>query len=56
MKRVLNFQGSDGKYRLPNEYELNQLLVNDSRYNSTSTAKNESVNTAQTLMNRLRIG
>jgi hypothetical protein len=56
MKRVLNFQGSDGKYRLPNEYELNQLLVNDSRYNSTSTAKNESINMAQTLMNRLRIG
>jgi len=55
-KRILNFQGSDGKYRLPNDYELNELLKNDSRFARTSTAKNESVNTFQTLMNRLRIG
>lgn len=55
-KQVFNFQGSDGKYRLPNEYELNQLLLNDSRYARTSTAKNESVNAFQTLANRLRIG
>ena len=56
MKRILNFQGSDGAYRLPNDYELNQLLLNDSRYAKTSTAKNESVNAAQALTSRLRIG
>ena len=55
-KKILNFQGSDGTYRLPNEYELNELLKNDSRYAKTSMAKNESVNAFQTLMNRLRIG
>ena len=55
-KKLLNFQGSDGKYRLPNDYELQQLLLNDSRYARTSTAKNESVNAFQTLANRLRIG
>ena len=56
MKKILNFQGSDGKYRLPNDYELNQMLLNDSRYARTSTAKNESINTAQALTSRLRIG
>lgn len=55
-KKIFNFQGSDGTYRLPNEYELNELLKNDSRFAKTSMAKNESVNAFQTLMNRLRIG
>lgn len=55
-KKLLNFQGADGKYRLPNDYELNQMLLNDPRYAKTSTAKNESINTAQALTNRLRIG
>ena len=53
MKQILNYQGSDGKYRLPNEYELNQLLVNDSRYARTSTARNESINAGQALTSRL---
>lgn len=56
MKKILNFQGSDGKFRLPNDYELNQLLLNDPRYAKTSTAKNESINTAQALTSRLRLG
>lgn len=56
MKRILNFQGTDGKYRLPNDYELNQLLVNDPRYGRTSTAINESINTAQSLASKLRLG
>lgn len=56
MKKILNFQGSDGTYRLPNDYELNQLLVNDPRYAKTSTAKNESINAAQALTSRLRLG
>ena len=55
-KKIFNFQGSDGTYRLPNDYELNELLKNDSRFAKTSMAKNESVNMFQTLMNRLRIG
>lgn len=55
-KKIFNFQGSDGTYRLPNDYELNELLKNDSRFAKTSTAKNESVNAFQTLANRLGLG
>lgn len=51
--QMLNFQGSDGTYRLPNELEKNQLYIKDPRFARTSTAINNSVNTVQTLRNRL---
>lgn len=51
--RLLNFQGSDGKYRLPNEYEIGQAVISDSRYGKTSTAKNEAVNLFQSFKNAI---
>lgn len=53
-QQVLNFKGDDGKYRLPNDFELNQLVMKDKRYDSTSGAINTAVNMAQTLRNALR--
>ena len=53
-QQVLNFKGEDGKYRLPNDLELNQLMMNDKRYDSTSGAINTAVNMAQSLRNALR--
>lgn len=52
--KVLNFKDEKGNYRLPNDFELNDLVVNDSRYDGTSTAINTAVNMAQTLRNALR--
>jgi hypothetical protein len=54
MVRMLNFQGANGEYRLPNEYERSQLIAKDKRFSQTSTAINSAVNTVQTLRNRLR--
>lgn len=51
--KALNFKGEDGKYRLPNEFELNDMVMNDSRFGGTSTAINTAVNMAQTLKNAL---
>jgi hypothetical protein len=53
-QQVANFKGEDGKYRLPNDFELNQLVMKDKRYDSTSGAINTAVNMAQTLRNALR--
>ena len=47
--KLLNFQGADGKFRLPNQYEIDQAIKSDSRYGATSTAKNEAVNLFQSL-------
>lgn len=52
--KALNFKGDDGKYRLPNEFEIRDMVVNDSRYGETSEAINTAVNMAQTLKNALR--
>lgn len=52
--KVLNFKDDKGNYRLPNDFELNDLVVNDKRYDGTSTAINTAVNMAQTLKNALR--
>lgn len=52
--QALNFKGEDGKYRMPNDFELNQLMMNDKRYDSTSGAINTAVNMAQSLRNALR--
>jgi len=53
MKKFLNFQGSDGKYRLPNDYEIEQEVKKDSRYQKTSRAKNDVVNLFQSLKDQL---
>jgi hypothetical protein len=53
-QQVLNFKGEDGKYRMPNDFELNNLVVNDKRNDATSTSINTAVNMAQTLRNALR--
>lgn len=52
--KALNFKGDDGKYRLPNEFEIRDMVINDSRYGETSEAINTAVNMAQTLKNALR--
>lgn len=52
--KVLNFKDEKGNYRLPNDFELNSLVVKDSRYDGTSTAINTAVNMGQSLRNALR--
>jgi hypothetical protein len=51
--KLLNFQGADGKFRLPNQYEIDQAVMSDSRFGATSTAKNEAVNLFQSLKGAL---
>ena len=51
--KALNFQDEKGNYRMPNEYEISQMIMQDSRYGKTSAAINESVNLAQSLKNAL---
>lgn len=52
--KLLNFQGADGKFRLPNQYEIDQAVKSDSRFGRTSTAKNEVVNLFQNLKGALQ--
>jgi len=51
--KLLNFQGADGKFRLPNQYEIDQAILSDPRYGRTSMAKNEAVNLFQSLKGAL---
>ena len=51
--QVLNFKDESGEYRLPNEFEMQNIIKNDKRYDSTSTAINTAVNMAQSLKNAL---
>jgi hypothetical protein len=51
--QVLNFKDESGEYRLPNEFELQNIIKSDKRYDSTSTAINTAVNMAQSLKNAL---
>lgn len=53
LKQALNFKGDDGKYRLPNDWEMTQLIMNDSGYGKTSTAINQAVDLTQNLKNKL---
>jgi len=53
LKQALNFKGDDGKYRLPNDWEMTKLIMNDSGYGKTSTAINEAVNLTQGLRSKL---
>jgi hypothetical protein len=52
-KAVFNFKGEDGKYRMPNEFELSKFIKSRPEYGKTSTAINESINMAQSLKNAL---
>lgn len=52
--QMLNYQAPNGEYRLPNEFEKNQLIIKDPRFAKTSTAINGAINTVQTLRSRLR--
>lgn len=56
LKLALNFQGSDGKYRLPNDFEMTKLIMNDSGYGKTSTAINQAIDIGQNLRNKLGRG
>ena len=55
IKQALNYQAPDKTYRLMNDYEMSEALVNDSRYGKTSKAKNEAVNLAQAITSKLGI-
>jgi len=51
--KLANFKDEKGVYRLPNEFEINQAVISDSRYGSTSRAINEGVNVMQSLRGKL---
>ena len=53
MKMILNYQAPDGTYRLPNEYELTNMIMKDSRSKKTSGAINNAVDLVQRLKSRL---
>jgi hypothetical protein len=52
--QALNFKDEKGNYRMPNDFELNSLVMNDKRYEGTSAAINTSINMFQSLQNALR--
>jgi hypothetical protein len=56
LKQALNFKGDDGKYRLPNDWEMTKLVMSDAGYGKTSTAINEAVNLTQGLRSKLGRG
>ena len=53
MVKLANFKDEKGVYRLPNEFEVTQAVMSDSRYGSTSKAINEGVNVMQSLRSKL---
>jgi hypothetical protein len=56
MVRILNYKDDKGNYRLPNDFELSTLTMDDTRSGGTSRAINQSVNVAQSLQSQLQIG
>jgi len=56
MVRILNYKDDKGNYRLPNDFELSSLTMDDTRSGGTSRAINQSVNVAQSLKSQLQIG
>lgn len=52
-KRVFNFTGTDGKFKMPNDFELLKFAKSLPDYGKTSTAINESINIAQSIKNQL---
>jgi hypothetical protein len=51
--KLANYKDDKGVYRLPNEFEVNQAVISDSRYGTTSRAINEGVNVMQSLRSKL---
>jgi hypothetical protein len=51
---ALNYQAPDKSYRLMNDYEIQKAMQADPRYGKTAKAKNEAINIAQALMDRLK--
>ena len=51
--QVLNFKDDSGEYRIPNDFEMQQIIRNDKRYEATSESINTAVNMAQSLKNAL---
>lgn len=56
MVRILNYKDDKGNYRLPNDYELSSMLMEEPRSGRTSKSINQSVNLAQSLKSQLQIG
>lgn len=54
LKMALNYQAPDKTYRLMNDYEIQKAMQADPRYGKTAKAKNEAINVAQALMDRLK--
>jgi hypothetical protein len=52
-KEIFNFKGEDGKYRMPNDFELSKFIKSRPEYGKTSAAINDSINIAQSLKNAL---
>jgi hypothetical protein len=52
-KEIFNFKGEDGKYRMPNEFEISKFIKSRPEYGKTSGAINDSINVAQSLKNAL---
>lgn len=52
-KEVFNFKGEDGKFRMPNDFELSKFIKSRPEYGKTSVAINDSINLAQSLKNAL---
>jgi hypothetical protein len=51
--QIFNFKDDKGVYRMPNAYELNQLVINHPDYAKTSTAINNAVDMGQNLKTKL---
>ena len=54
MKQILNFKDDKGNYRMPNDFEMYQLLDNDPRAAYTSRKKNEAISMFEVLKSRLQ--
>lgn len=52
-QQILNYKDDKGVYRMPNAYELNQLVMNHADYGKTSRAINEAVDLTQNLRGKL---
>jgi hypothetical protein len=50
---IFNFKDDKGNYRVPNAFELNNMVINHPNYGKTSRAINEAVDMSQNLKNKL---
>jgi hypothetical protein len=51
--QIFNYKDDKGVYRVPNAYELNQLVMNHPDYGKTAMAVNQAVDLTQNLRNKL---